>query len=94
MVKKEFTKEVQKRLDNLSDVELIEELDGTTYGAGEVYRDIIRALLDKRLKITIQDLTKNVKKFNKKSSCYTKILIWLTAIMTLAVLAQIYLLIK
>lgn len=46
------------------------------------------------LRDTLKDLNKSVKKFNRRSSCYTKILIWLTTIMTLAVLVQIYLLIK
>jgi len=42
----------------------------------------------------LKDLNKSIKKFNRQSACYTRILIWLTAIMTIAVLVQIYLLIK
>ena len=43
---------------------------------------------------TLKDLNKSIKKFNRQSSRYSRILIWLTATMTIAVLIQIYLLIK
>lgn len=43
---------------------------------------------------TLQDLNKSIKEFNRQSAHYSRILIWLTTIMTLAVLIQIYLLLK
>jgi len=55
--------------------------------------DLANAVLQYKLKREIAKLRKTIEKFNKKSSCYTKILIWLTAIMTIAVIIQIILLI-
>lgn len=83
MVKKEFTKGVQKGLNNLSDIELIEELDGSTYGSGEVYREIIRAILDKRLKTSIHDLKKVTQKSNEKTEKYNKLLFKLTIVIAI-----------
>ena len=98
MVKKEFTKEIQKRLNNLSDIELIEELDGQAYGSGEVYREIIRAILDKRLKRSIQDLKEVIQKGNRITEKYSKSLLKLTVViailtflMLVGLVVQIYL---
>ena len=82
MVKKEFTRQLQKRLNDLSDVELIEELDGQTLGTGETYQNIVKAFLDRSLKITIQDLTEVIQKNNTKTKIHNKILIWLTIVIT------------
>jgi len=78
MVKKEFTRQLLKNLNDLSDVELIEELDAGTMGSGEYYQNVIKGLLDKRLKIAIQDLTENVKRGNETTAKYNKWLVRLT----------------
>ena len=87
MVKKEFTNETLKKLNDLSDVELIEELEKPTYGSGEFYNNLIKAILDKRLKTAIQDLDKNTQR-------YSKTLIFLTIILGILATIQIYLLVK
>lgn len=78
MAKKEFITEKFKRLDELSDVELIEKLEGRIGPVGDMNRDIIKAILDKRLKISIQDLIRKIETLNKTTSFYSLILIILT----------------
>ncbi|MDA2922460.1 hypothetical protein MYX07_04320 [Patescibacteria group bacterium AH-259-L07] len=39
-------------------------------------------------------LRQTIEKFNQQSSRYSKVLIWLTVVMTIAVIIQIYLLIR
>lgn len=78
MVKKEFTQPFAKAFNERSDVELIEDLGGVTLGNHE--RDVIKAILDKRMKIVMQDSSRISEKYSRR-------LIWLTwAIATLTVL--------
>ena len=74
-MKKNFTDKDILALDAKSDVELIESLNTTI---NPVVRQIVEALLNRRLKRVIQDLTDNVKAGNKSTSKYSKVLIWLT----------------
>ena len=87
MVKKQFTKPLQRKLNDLSDVELIEEMDNGIIGSGEVYRDVIKAILDKRLKKAIQSLDKNTAR-------YSKVLIWLTSLLFVIAYIQTIVLLK
>ncbi|MDD5015239.1 MAG: hypothetical protein PHW73_09125 [Atribacterota bacterium] len=96
MVKKEFTNELLKRLNDLSDIELIEELDRPTQGgSGSYYNNLIKAILDKRLKTAVQDLTENVKKGNKvtkragaATSTFSKILILIGLVQFIVIVFQ------
>lgn len=83
MEEKEFKNHTLKKLNNLSDIELIEELDKATYGGGDVYRDLIKAILDKRLKITIQDLDRNTRNYSGR-------LIGLTVLLFFVALIQVF----
>ena len=101
MVKKEFRNQTLRRLNNLSDIELIEELEKSTYGSGEFYNNLIKALLDKGLKIAVQDLTKNIKngneitkKYNKRLVGLTIVIVTLTLLMLIGLGIQIHLLVK
>ena len=83
MVKKEFTNGILKRLNDLSDIELIEELDRGTFGSGEAYNNLIKALLDKRLKTAIQDLNRNTMRYSRRLIDLTILLFFLALIQTL-----------
>lgn len=89
MTKKDFTNEVPKRLNDLSDIELIEELEKGSYGSGDVYESLIEAILNKRLKIVIQDLTKNVQRGNEATTKYNRALIILSFMMFFVSVMQV-----
>lgn len=89
MVKKEFTEPRSGSYNEMSDVELIEELDKGIYSPAEI--NVINAILGKRTKKSIQDLKEVVQKNSVISEKYNNILIdltkWvllLTVIMTIA----------
>ncbi len=99
MSKKEFTEERPKRLDDLSDIELIEHLDKGTGTTAE--REVTQALLDRRLKIVLNDLKEATKKniqatekYNDQLVSLTRVLVWLTFAMAVGVGLQIYLAFK
>lgn len=80
MAKKEFTNERLKKLNDLSDVELIEEL----WAASDPKKELIKALLDRRLKIVINDLKETTKINNQTTKNHNLILIWLTVVIAVA----------
>jgi len=87
MVKKEFTEERPKTYNDMSDVDLIEFLDTGTLTTAQ--RDVVRAILDKRTKRSIQDLKETIEKSNNTAIKYNKWLIGLTiaiAVLTLLML--------
>ena len=99
MTRKVFTEERPMRLDNLSDVELIEHINKCTLTPAE--RDVTQSLLDRRLKVVLNDLKEATKKniqatdkYNRQLISLTRILVWLTLLMALGVVLQIYLAIK
>ena len=79
-MKKNFTDKDILALDAKSDVELIEELNTNL---NIVTRQIVEALLNRRLKRVIQDLTDSVKAGNKSTSKYSMALIRLTVAIAL-----------
>ena len=84
MVKKIFTKSLQQKLNNLSDIELIEDIDNDSAAvSGEAHRTIIRAILDKRLKKSIHNLTEVIQNSNKKTTKQTNWLIGLTIVIAI-----------
>lgn len=46
------------------------------------------------LKNLLKKLNKNIEDFNKKSSCYSKILVALTVVLAILAIIQVYLLVK
>jgi hypothetical protein len=91
-MKKEFTAPRPLGFDKLSDIELIEVLDRGTSTPSEI--DVIKAILDKRTKITIQDLKNAIVSLNNKSSRYSMILIILTVVLAILAAIQIFLLFR
>lgn len=96
MVKKEFTEEIPKTYDDMSDVNLIEELSKGTLTEGR--RDTIKAILDKGTKKTILHLTevtqKNsevTEKHNVELIRLTKVIATLTFLMLIGLGLQVYL---
>ncbi len=78
MVKKDFTEERPKQLNNMSDVDLIERLDKGTISPAEI--NVIKAILDKRNKKSIQYLTEVIQKSSEKTEKYNKALVTLTRV--------------
>lgn len=81
MTKKEFTDRRPKEYNEKSDVELIELLDTGTLMDWQ--RDSIKALLDKRTKIAIHDLTSIIKRNNEVTDKYNNKLVLLTRAITI-----------
>lgn len=94
MDKEEFTKPLQQKLNNLSDAKLIEEMDNGTCGAGEVYREVIKAILDVRAKEATEKLNKSIEKLDKNTARYSKVLIWLTLLLFIIAFIQVIILFK
>ena len=83
-MKKEFTETRPKEFNEKSDIELIEELDKGTYTDTEI--NVIKAILDKRMKRSIQNLTDVTKISSEKTEKYSQKLIsltWILAILTI-----------
>jgi hypothetical protein len=77
MVKKEFTDETLRNWDNLSDVELIELLAKGTHSTGRL--SSIEALLDRRLKRSINHLKEITEKSIVAQDQYSNKLVRLTS---------------
>lgn len=94
-MKKEFTAPRPKKLDELSDIELIEVLDRGTSTNAEI--NTINAILNKRMKRTIQFLTEVFQKnaditevYNKKLVNLTIAIAILTFLMLIGLIIQIW----
>jgi len=80
MVKKDFTVERPKRYDNMSDIDLIEQLNQGTLNSTEI--NVINAILNKRSKRIVQYLTEVTKKSNKIQGIQN----WFMIALTIAIL--------
>jgi len=80
MVKKDFTVERPKRYDNMSDIDLIEQLNQGTLNSTEI--NVINAILYKRSKRIVQYLTEVTKKSNKIQGIQN----WFMIALTIAIL--------
>lgn len=99
MSKKNFTDPDIMKFAQMSDTELVEELNTLT-GLSPAVRDIIIALLDLRFKkVTnhLKEITEksvdSTDKFNQKLIVLTRVLVWLTVMMTLVGIVQICILV-
>jgi len=81
MSKKEFTDASLMELDNLSDIELIELMNKGILGINGI--EVVKSLLDRRLKRSLHDLTETTKKNTRAQDKYNKILIGLTIVLVI-----------
>lgn len=84
MTKKVFTLEPSKSLNDLSDVELIELMAKATFSDARM--NTIKAILDYRLKIVLNDLKEATKVSIKSTDRQNKYLLALTLIIAVATL--------
>jgi len=97
MVKKEFQVNLVREYNEKSDTELLDAL--SDFGVNKV--QTAQALLDLRLKKSIQYLTKVVKRNNKEMNAYnksltklTKLILFFTVVMTVTTIINVILLFK
>lgn len=77
----DFSNETAQKLDELRDEALIEQFDTNTYGSGPAYDNLVNAILDKRLKQAIIELTKHVKRGNRSASRLNQAVLAVTFLM-------------